>query len=321
MKGLVHVDVKRLIGTLKEETPDTTYILMPAMDRYKGNVVLVAHMDTVNGKLQHKVIPSIKDGRIKNVNLANRCLGADDRAGVYAVKHIHKLTGAPVIITTGEESGGIGVKELCSTFTIEQLSEELGITDIRLFLEMDRQGFMEYVTYTDEPLTETYIEQVYKLRQEWGTYSDVSDLTDKYNIPHINIAAGYYKEHTMSEYLDITQLDDMIQIALDITNDRDLPIEKVEASTYSSKGWGGYHTSSYSRRGKGSHRGGFVPFNDREWDIYDGIDSYAEQTENRLRRSIEDLEVLLQHSMILPVDMEHIIRAIDDAMINSKVPF
>jgi putative aminopeptidase FrvX len=67
-------------------------------------------------------------------------LGADDRAGVFAIIKILQSGLRPhIIFTTDEETGGYGAKALTSNACPFQ--------DVRYFIELDRQGALDCVFY------------------------------------------------------------------------------------------------------------------------------------------------------------------------------
>ena len=73
-------------------------------------IALVAHLDTVF----EKPVKDLYYDTRKNVLWSPEGLGADDRAGVYAILHILRNTPLrpSVIFTTDEELGGLGAESL-----------------------------------------------------------------------------------------------------------------------------------------------------------------------------------------------------------------
>ena len=161
---------------------------------------LVAHLDT---------IPRMQGVELEyqGVWISNKrgVLGADDRAGVYAILELaQSAKSLPYLIfTTGEERGGIGVNAL-----IRDKAFDPFIDDVALFIEIDRQGADEYVYYSWELPAEVHaIAKNYGFVEGMGSYSDVRDLTDHYGVPHLNLSAGYYNQHSKREVLDWTALE------------------------------------------------------------------------------------------------------------------
>ena len=93
-------------------------------------VALVAHLDTVFKEPPHNIFYD----RVKNVMWSPNGLGADDRAGVYAIVQILKSGLRPtVIFTTDEELGCLGA---------EALAEQIKIppADLKYVIQLDRRG-------------------------------------------------------------------------------------------------------------------------------------------------------------------------------------
>jgi len=81
-----------------------------------------------------------------------------------------------------------------------------------LFIELDRHGDNEYVTYHEIPKDLKNILRTIGLKKKSGTYSDVYDITEKTNIAHINLAIGYSNEHTQYEMQSISVLENIYDI-------------------------------------------------------------------------------------------------------------
>ena len=169
---------------------------------------LVAHIDTV-----HEQKPKLNDIVLENNILFNRgCygLGADDRAGVYALLTLKDLP-YNLLFTNYEETGGIGVKK-----AIKDLPGAL--TANTCFIEIDRQGTGHYVDYVGAEDEFLDIFNKIGLHKEDGTYSDIYDLSSELSIASVNLACGYYNPHGDEEYLNIKEL----QVVIDLLKDPSL---------------------------------------------------------------------------------------------------
>lgn len=196
--------------------------------------VLVCHIDTVRYKAPASLVHN--DGKITAYDKKGKqqILGADDRAGVYACLRIHRETGYSVLFTNYEETGGVGVKKFIKDNPVD-------FSETTLFLELDRQGFMEYVTYNSFPEEiETEINSL-NLKKSYGSYSDIYDLSEHYLIPSINLGIGYYYQHTNMEYLNVFELEQMIIIAKTILH-LDLPRIKIEKDVIN---WDSYYDDDF----------------------------------------------------------------------------
>lgn len=167
-------------------------------------ILLVAHIDTVN--FSGSRVKVVEDhGVLFN---QNGILGADDRAGVFIILELmENLNAVPyILLTNHEEIGGIGVTSFCNAKILDQY-----LPEINMFVEFDRRGVNQYVSYAKLP---TKIEQLfenYGYENHHGSYSDVATLSRHYDIAHVNFSAGYFNEHSPSEYCSLAG----IQFAID----------------------------------------------------------------------------------------------------------
>ena len=165
-------------------------------------VGLVAHLDTVF----HSTPEDIYYDRMKNVMWSPDGLGADDRAGVYAIAQIVKGGLKPtVILTTDEEIGGIGASALVKAYPNCPV-------DLKYIIELDRRGSLDCVFYDcGNSKFEDYIES-FGFVTNWGTFSDISIICPKWKIAGVNLSIGYYDEHSTSEILRIGQMFNTIKL-------------------------------------------------------------------------------------------------------------
>lgn len=166
-------------------------IELPGVYMYIDNnhpICLVAHVDT----LPRPEIKLIERNGIVTNKLG--ILGADDRAGVFALEKL-KASGCNILLCSGEESGGIGARAA---------ARDLMMTGVNLMLEFDRKGANEYVYYSyDIPRkTAKYIES-YGYIQDYGSYSDIAEFT---YLPAVNLSIGYYDQHTKRERLHLDEM-------------------------------------------------------------------------------------------------------------------
>lgn len=168
-----------------------------------NKVCLVAHIDTVfENRFETKEI--IKE----DTNWTSpQGICGDDRCGVYALLKIYKTLpekNKPMLLfTDGEEKGGIGAYEAVKVFN-DQLK------DVSFFVELDRQGKDDMVFYNNEP--DEFIDYIrhYGFKFSRGSFSDISILGKAFNICAVNVSVGYYKQHSLNEYIHVNELDDTI---------------------------------------------------------------------------------------------------------------
>lgn len=157
----------------------------------KGDIPvgLVAHVDTV-----YKDSPEFifHDAEAKAM-WSPMGLGADDRAGIFAILKLLQIGYRPtVIITKGEERGGIGAYELVYMFPKND--------DLKFLIQLDRSGFNDAVFYDcDNKKFEKYITG-FNFETDWGTFTDISILAPVWGIAAVNLSVGYINEHSEIEH-------------------------------------------------------------------------------------------------------------------------
>ena len=158
-------------------------------------VGLVAHMDTV-----FKEPPTeIFFDQTKNVMWSPQGLGADDRAGVFAIVQIIRAGYRPhVIFTTDEEVGGIGAMAIAEL--------DCPFSDLKYLIELDRRGSNDCVFYDcdNRPFNE-YVE-TFGFEWNFGTYSDICDICEAWKVAGVNLSIGYRDEHSDTEVLFVGQM-------------------------------------------------------------------------------------------------------------------
>ena len=159
-------------------------------------VGLVAHVDTV---FPHAPQDIYYDS-IKNVLWSPQGLGADDRAGVYAIINIVNSGFRPTIIfTTDEEKGCLGAADLIDDLTKAP-------TDLKYLIQLDRRGSNDCVFYQcANEAFEEYVES-FGFATNFGTFSDISVICPEWKIAGVNLSVGYYNEHDYNEHLHLNQL-------------------------------------------------------------------------------------------------------------------
>lgn len=201
----------------------------------KGDVpiCLVAHLDKVGA------VPTelwFNESKTK-ITAGNVPLGADDRAGVYAILELVRCGLKPhILLTTDEEIGGIGAK----AFALEPSP------DIKYYVEIDRRGDGEAVFYDcGTKAFQEYVES-FGFKTNQGSYSDICELMSAHNKCGVNVSAGYSSEHSNAEVLDLNALEKTIdRVGQMILCAHIAPQFVYEEDVY--MGWGNYgHEYTYS---------------------------------------------------------------------------
>lgn len=177
------------------------------------DVGLVAHADTVFSKP-----PSIDNffyDTEKNVIWNPDGMGADDRAGVFAILTILRTTDLRphVIISTGEECGCIGSGKLISKY-------RNFLAPLNFMIQLDRRGKKDSVYYdcTNDEFEE-YINS-FGFETEWGSFTDISVLAPCWGCAAVNFSIGYEDEHHEIERLFVDAMFDTIEKTISILRDQ-----------------------------------------------------------------------------------------------------
>ncbi len=193
--------------------------------------LLCSHVDVV-GEVVPKLEDLIVDKSENRISLSPKSeasvLGADDRAGIYAlfqiVGSLHNKMPF-VVLTDHEEIGGIGAQALVSADFLEAYKEH-----ISCYIELDRKGCGEMVSYDamgepNEEFGNLFLEQGFILRS--GSYSDVSDFTAATQTSNINLSVGYRNEHTKREVLFLDELNMTVSRVLEVWKNSSGLFDKV----------------------------------------------------------------------------------------------
>lgn len=200
-------------------------------------IALVAHMDTVFDKPVKDMFYDTK----KNVIWSPQGLGADDRAGIYAIIRIVNSGLKPhVILTTDEESGCIGAGELAKI--------ECPFEDLKYMIELDRRGTNDCVFYDcDNTKFVEYVES-FGFTEAFGTYSDICELCPDWGVAGVNLSIGYVDEHSHQELLYVSPMLATIEKVKKMLQVEEIPAFEYIPSPYAynwkmlSKGYGKYYS-------------------------------------------------------------------------------
>ena len=217
LKNLLSYDEKTLMTfchlVLKEKYGEHNVYQTPDFCYAMGDipVLMVAHLDTV---LPSK--PVIMVTRDYNTWMGRQGLGADDRAGVYAIIKLLRWGYKPsVLFTTGEEVGGLGAESF-----VRQFPEAPVPT--KYIIEIDRRGRGQAVFYDCGNQDFVDYVETFGFVKHKGIFSDISFICPQWDIAGVNLSAGYYNEHTEYETLrveDLLATIDKVKNMLDIANE------------------------------------------------------------------------------------------------------
>ena len=175
-------------------------------------IALVAHMDTVFKEPPHEIFYDEKH----NVMWSPQGLGADDRAGVFAILQIIKGGLKPhIIFTTDEEYGAIGASKLALL--------DCPFSDLRYLIQLDRRGSDDCVFYNCN--NDEFVDYIENFGFVWnyGSFTDISELCPAWGVAGVNLSVGYRDEHSKNEVLFVGQLLATINKVKKMLMEKDIP--------------------------------------------------------------------------------------------------
>lgn len=184
-------------------------------------IALVAHMDTVFTSPPSEIFYDEKH----NVIWSPQGLGADDRAGVFAITQIVRSGLRPhIIFTTDEEIGAIGATKLALL--------DCPFEDLRYMIQLDRRGSNDCVFYDCENQEFTNYIESFGFEWSYGSFTDISELGPAWKVAAVNLSVGYRDEHTTSEVLFVNQLLSTISKVKKMLTETDIPSFEFIPSEY-----------------------------------------------------------------------------------------
>jgi hypothetical protein len=161
-------------------------------------VLLVAHLDTVQRQGKRNIFYDAS----KQVMWSPQGLGADDRAGVFAIIKILQMGARPhVLLTTDEEIGGFGA--MAAT---KQTPDDFLKDKCKFIIELDRCNERDSVYYYEGNQKFKQFIDSFGFIEDIGSFSDICILSPKWGISSVNVSVGYRMEHTKTEHLYLKHL-------------------------------------------------------------------------------------------------------------------
>jgi putative aminopeptidase FrvX len=189
-------------------------------------VLLVAHLDTVHQSRVRSIFYS-KDGSLV---MSPEGIGGDDRAGIYAILQIVKKHRCHVLFCEDEEIGCQGARRFADSGIIP---------DVHYIVELDRRGDNDAVFYNCDNPEFTEFVCGFGFQQETGSFSDICVIAPVIGTAAVNISAGYYNEHTRSEYINLDVLQHNIErVEQMILSPTSRKFKYMERSFHSRYGYG-----------------------------------------------------------------------------------
>ena len=243
-----------LIGELVSRGMDN-YIHTNDYLYVKGDipVLLVAHLDTVHKETVKSIVK--RNGTWSSP----QGIGGDDRCGVYMILELlENLPKKPyVLFSTDEEIGCVGTGK----FLKQHSTNKHGI---KFMIEFDRKGRDECIFYecNNESFQEFIMENT-NYNFNTGSFTDICDIMETWNLAGVNLSCGYYNAHTLNEYVVINEMMNTIRVVYSF-------LEKLDTDTLET-----FRAELYQ-----------YPYSNRGWYDYDLLDSMSD---------LEIEEILAEH--------------------------
>lgn len=192
--------------------------------QYKNKPFLSAHLDSVKTEEDNTIKKNMKITQDLIWSEGN-IIGADDLVGVYIILHLLITTNIRFnwVLTTEEESG------LYGSIWFANKNPEL-IENSLYGIVIDRKGGNEIIccenNYGTKELEEDVLKAVPDFKSVWGMGSDAD--TWSVFISCINISCGYYRHHTKSEYIKISEVSSTIKAVKKILRNVKKKYEKLD---------------------------------------------------------------------------------------------
>lgn len=245
--------VKQVINKFKNTVyKDGKYLVMNRGTKDKPLPMLCVHLDTINTSypdldkgMQKDYIDFNKDTQTFSLNILGkrfmRCLGGDDRAGLWllfqilADKELSKKYSFGIFFD--EEVGGIG----STAYARDYKDYEDGV---KCFIGLDRRGNMQCATYgsDNDKLIETFTKLGFT--KESGTFTDASNLAD--NVACVNLSVGYDREHRVEEIVNMDYARNTLKVLKILPELLTEDVYEVEFTSYKYRYGNDYDWSDYT---------------------------------------------------------------------------
>ncbi len=247
-------------------------------------VLLVAHMDTVH-KEQCNIIEN-KNGQISSP----QGIGGDDRCGIFIIMNLVKEFNCSVLLCEEEEHGTVGARKFAKTEYIKDLG-------VNYMIEFDRNGNNDAVFYScdNKDFTRFVLDNT-NFFETQGSWSDISVLAPAAKLAAVNLSSGYYKAHTVAEYVIYEDMLDTMDAAKNlISAECDKPFEYVEKKYDWSKYYDSGKYSTPSKWTTPSKSAQTTTYQPTLYDIADNeeddIDEHADEKLYKMARKDKEIEL------------------------------
>ena len=118
------------------------------------------------------------------------------------------------------------------------------MSGLRYLIEIDRKGYNDAVFYDDDnPEFHKYVTQITGYKEQYGSFSDISNLCPACGVSGVNLSSGYYNPHTLQEFVVVSEMvhtaDIVMKLILD-TVQNDVPAFQYIEAYYEYGGHGAF---------------------------------------------------------------------------------
>jgi len=239
LRDIVTATDKQLLATLQQELKRFGYKPKKEAEylyaKGKLPVMVVAHVDTVHTR--QCTTESICVSADGDIWMSPYGIGGDDRCGIYIILQLLERGLRPsVLFTDGEEKGGIGAKAFCRTTR--------SLPGVNFLVEFDRKGHEDAVFYDcGNDAFQTHIKK-FGFKDAIGSYSDISDIMDEFDIAGVNLSSGYNNAHTVGEFIQmsvmLSVIDKAERILKDSVNQKRFDYQEIKYAGYGYLSYGSH---------------------------------------------------------------------------------
>lgn len=242
--------VKQVINKFPKDSirfKDGKYLVMNVDDN-NPKPMLCVHLDTIN--TSYNVTPTSdmldynKDKQVYSLNFkgkqACRCLGGDDRAGLWVLLHV--LFNKDIAkeycygVFFDEEVGGLGSTAYAKDYKNHEDS-------VKCFIGLDRRGYNQCATYgSDNTELINILIDNYDYVEASGTFTDASNIS--YDVACVNLSVGYENEHRVEEIVNMKGAKKALETLTTLYSKLDKKQYEVEykPNNYNNFDWSKYKT-------------------------------------------------------------------------------
>ena len=161
-------------------------------------VLLIAHTDIAHDYPPKEIYYDDIDGSL----LSSTGLGADDRAGVFAILELIRRNSCDVLFTSFEEKGSLGAKQ----FIIDYDKNPR----YHMLVQLDNPGENGAMFYDNQAGDfQDYI-LGFGFVRAYGKSRDIKFIAPQWKVNAVNLSVGYYNAHKKYEQLNMKQLEKTI---------------------------------------------------------------------------------------------------------------